>query len=86
MWYFYVARSGKDLEWFYKGSTENLRVRMKQHNDGRVDSTRPYVPLELVYYEAYLTQEAARERESAVKKSGSVWMPLRKRIRRMLGN
>jgi len=84
MWYFYVLQSLKDQHWFYKGSTNDLRRRFKQHQDKEVNSTRPYHPLRLVYYEAYLTEEAARKRESSVKISGSVWTPLMKRIKASL--
>lgn len=52
-----------------------------QHNEGEVQSTKSYIPLKLVYYEAFLTEDAARKRESSVKKSGSVSTPLMKRIK-----
>jgi putative endonuclease len=84
MWYFYVLRSTTNQSWFYKGSTNDLKLRFKQHNNGEVDSTRPYKPLKLVYYEAYLSEKAARSRESSVKKSGSVWKPLMDRIKNSL--
>ncbi len=81
MWYFYVLQSQSHLDWFYKGSTTNLRLRITQHNEGLVLSTKHCRPLRLVYYEAYITEKAARIRESSVKKSGSVWQPLMKRIK-----
>jgi len=84
MWYFYVLQSQKNLDWFYKGSTNDLKRRFKQHNDGEVDSTWPYTPLKLVYYEAYPTETAARNRESSVKKSGSISIPLIRRIKESL--
>jgi putative endonuclease len=81
MWYFYVLQSQKDLNWFYKGSTNNLDKRLAEHNNGETQSNKHYLPLKLVYYEAYLTEFAARKRESSVKKSGSVWKPLMDRIK-----
>lgn len=84
MWYVYVLKSLKDDNWFYKGSTNDLRRRFEQHNNQEVQSSKHYSPFKLVYYEAYLTKNAARERESAIKKSGSVWMPLMKRIKESL--
>lgn len=84
MWYFYVLQSQKDLDYFYKGSTGDLKRRMLQHNNGEVESTRPNRPWKLVYYEAYLTEKVARLRESNVKKSGSVSAPLLKRIKESL--
>ena len=81
MWYFYVIQSQKDLNYFYKGSTNNLDRRLASHNNGEVFSSSPYRPYKLVYYEAYLHEFAARIRESAVKTSGSVSVPLLKRIK-----
>jgi len=84
MWYFYVLQSHKKQNWFYKGSTRDLVKRVKQHNNGEVFSTKFYRPLKLIYYEAYLNEKTARLRESRVKKSGSVWMSLMKRIKKSL--
>jgi predicted GIY-YIG superfamily endonuclease len=33
----------------YIGSTPDLRKRLKEHNDGRVRSTKSYIPLRLIY-------------------------------------
>lgn len=49
-----------------------------------VNSTRPYHPLRLVYYEAYITEKAARDREAMVKMSGSSWGALMSRIKKHL--
>ncbi|MBU1164768.1 GIY-YIG nuclease family protein [Patescibacteria group bacterium] len=80
MWYVYVLQSQKNKNWFYKGSTNNLRKRFSDHQKGKEKSTKPYRPFKLVYYEAYLTEKAVREREVSIKKSGSVWIPIKKRI------
>lgn len=84
MYYFYVLQSQKNRNWFYKGSTNDLRRRLTQHNNGENLSTKPYRPLKIVYYEAYETSEAAIKRERGVKKSGSVWISLMKRINESL--
>ena len=84
MWYFYVLQSMSNDNWFYKGSTNDLQRRLHQHNEGEVESTLHYRPLRIVYFEAYLTEHAARVRESAVKTSGSVSVPLLKRIKESL--
>jgi|JI8StandDraft_1071087.scaffolds.fasta_scaffold01227_12 putative endonuclease len=84
MWYFYVIQSQKDLNYFYKGSTYDLVRRLASHNSGDVFSSAPYRPYKLVYYEAYVYEFAARVRESAVKLSGSVSVPLLKRIKESL--
>jgi putative endonuclease len=84
MWYFYVLQSQTEPDYFHKGSMNDLRRRFTQHQSGEVDSTRPRRPYRLVYYEAYLTEHAARIREHAVKASGSVSVPLLRRIKESL--
>ena len=84
MWYFYIIQSEKEPDYFYKGSTGDLRNRLKLHNDGEVKSTKPRRPWKLVYYEAFVSEKAARLRESSVKRSGSVSVPLMKRIKESL--
>jgi predicted GIY-YIG superfamily endonuclease len=58
-----------------------LKRRFLQHQKGEVQSTKVYLPLKLVYYEAYDSEKTARLRESSIKKSGSVWKPLMNRIK-----
>lgn len=84
MYYFYVLKSQETDNWFYKGVTRNLDRRLRQHNNGETLSSSPHKPFRLVYYEAYLTFDAALRREQSVKKSGSVWKPLMDRIKRSL--
>lgn len=84
MWYFYVLESQKTPNYFYKGSTNDLRRRFAQHEKGEVDATRAHRPFRLVYFEAYLYENAARHRESSIKKSGAVWGALMGRIKESL--
>ena len=84
MWYFYVLQSNKKPDYFYKGSTNDLRRRFEQHNDGEVYSSKPYLPYRLVYYEARLFESAARKREASVKKSGAAWGALMGRVKKSL--
>ncbi|HBU27847.1 TPA: hypothetical protein DEB00_01895 [Candidatus Uhrbacteria bacterium] len=86
MWYFYVLQSEKEPDYFYKGSTGDLRNRLALHNGGDVKSTQPRRPWRLVYYEAFVSEKAARIREKSVKQSGAVSVPLMKRIMRSLEN
>ena len=66
MYYTYILQSKKDKQ-FYTGYTDDLKARLKLHNDGRVTSTKNRLPVELVYYEACLNQQDATHREKYLK-------------------
>ncbi len=66
MFYVYILKSKKDNN-LYIGSTNNLRKRVKEHEKGKVFSTKSRNPLELVYYEAYKSEKDARKREMNLK-------------------
>lgn len=51
----------------YIGLTDDLRRRLKEHNEGKNFSTKSRVPLTLVYYEALPTLEEATQREKFYK-------------------
>ena len=64
--YTYVLLSLKDGK-FYMGYTNDLRRRVEEHNSGKNISTKPRRPLELIYYEACLNEQDARQREKYFK-------------------
>src|SRR4030042_3692089 len=66
MYYIYILRSKLDKK-FYTGYTSNLKRRLKEHQDGNVDSTKNRRPLELIYYEAYREKQLALNREKFLK-------------------
>jgi len=66
MYYTYILQSKKDKQ-FYTGYTDDLKNRIKLHNDGNVVSTKNRLPVELVYYEACLNQQDATHREKYLK-------------------
>jgi putative endonuclease len=66
MYYVYVLLSKKDNH-FYTGFTEDLRRRVAEHNNGKVQSTASRRPLRLVYYEGSLDQNDAIHREKYLK-------------------
>lgn len=66
MFYTYVLRSIKDKK-LYIGFTNDLRARLKLHNDGNVKSTKSRRPFEVVYYEACLSKNKAEKREKYFK-------------------
>ena len=67
--YVYVLRSLKDRQ-FYVGLTRDLPLRVQQHNNGLVTSTKKRVPFELVYWEGCLSESDAAQREKYLK---SAW-------------
>lgn len=66
MYYVYFLKSIRDGR-YYVGKTEDLRRRFKEHNDGRVSSTKNRLPFELVYYEASRNSKDANARELYLK-------------------
>lgn len=80
MFYVYILKSKKDLQ-LYTGSTNNLKRRLAEHNDGKVISTRSRRPFELIYYEAYKAEIDARHRESNLKLRSRALEQLKKRIK-----
>ncbi len=66
MYYTYVIQSEKDDN-LYVGFTKNLKLRFEKHSKGQVESTRDRRPLNLIYYEACLSQDDATKREKYLK-------------------
>lgn len=66
MYYTYVLESLKDKK-KYTGYTKDLKLRLDQHNEGKVKSTSDRRPLKLIYYEACLNQQDATHREKYLK-------------------
>ncbi len=65
-WYAYVLRSQKDHN-FYIGSTNNIKRRLQEHQQGKNISTAKRLPVELIYFEAHLSKEDALRREQYFK-------------------
>ena len=63
MYYVYVIKSLKDGKVY----ANNLRKRVKQHNDGLVEATKGRRPLKLIYYEASNILEDAVRKEKGLK-------------------
>lgn len=83
MHYVYILKSVKDRK-LYIGRSDHLKQRLKDHNRGKVRTTKNKLPVQLVYYEAYRDREDSKNREKGLKKSGSVYMALKKRIKASL--
>ena len=68
-----------ERDFIYVGSTDNLKHRLKEHNNGEVQSTRAYMPLVVNAFIAVKTERKARELEKYFK-TGSGKAILKKRI------
>lgn len=79
MFYTYVLKSQKDGK-MYIGSTNDLKRRLLEHNNGKSFSTKNRRPLILIYYEAYYSLSDARTRETKLKKFKNSYTELKKRL------
>jgi len=79
MYYIYLLKS-ENKDFIYVGYTKDLKKRLSEHNKGSVRATRKHKPLNLVYYEAYISKKDALERERKLKHYGSSIGHLKKRI------
>jgi len=75
MFYVYILRSEKDKK-LYVGCTTNIEKRIKGHNAGEVESTRPRRPLILIHQEKMDNKTEAFKRERFLK---SLWGSREKR-------
>jgi predicted GIY-YIG superfamily endonuclease len=69
----------------YIGSTTDLKRRFREHQDGKVHSTKSRTPFELIYYEAYKSEKDARIREHQLKLRSRAYTQLLKRISGSVG-
>ena len=69
MYYVYVLQNEANEADFYLGQTSDLRRRLADHNEGRNRSTKGRT-WKVVYYEAYVTRQAAMKRERLMKNDG----------------
>ena len=82
MYYTYLLRSKKDNRW-YTGCTDDLRKRFRNHNLGKVSSTKGRGPFEIIYYEACSSKHDGFEREKFLK-TGMGKRYLKNRLKRFL--
>ena len=81
MYNVYVIQNEKQE--FYIGYSTNLERRLAEHNAGENHSTRGH-EWHLVYYEAYISEWYAREREQVLKKNRRMKTFLLERVRKSL--
>ncbi|KKT01009.1 MAG: GIY-YIG catalytic domain protein [Candidatus Nomurabacteria bacterium GW2011_GWA2_43_15] len=66
MFFVYVLKS-QSYKKSYVGHTDNLDRRLKEHNSGRNNFTRRYMPWNIVYTEKYDNIDDAVKREKFLK-------------------
>ena len=81
MYYVYVIKNETDE--FYTGFSANLEKRVIDHNAGRNESTKGH-QWKLVYYEAYVSEYYARERERVLKQNRRMKTLLLNRVKESL--
>ena len=64
----------------YIGFTDNLQKRLEKHNSGGAFTTSKYLPVTLIYFECYRSKKDASQREKMLKRYGSSWSHLKRRI------
>lgn len=83
MYYVYVIQS-EVFHTLYFGITADLDSRLKDHNSGKVQSTRFRKPWRYVYIEGYRSKADAEDRELTLKQYGNARTYIKKRIKRSL--
>ena len=66
MYYVYILESKQNAR-LYKGSTSDLKRRLKEHNNREEKSTKTGAPWELIYYEAFKNKTDALVEEKFLK-------------------
>jgi len=67
MFHFTYVLQFKNSKELYKGYTKNLKLRLEQHKNGKVESTRNKGQFKLIYFEGCLSQQDATRREKYLK-------------------
>lgn len=67
-YYVYILQSLKTSN-LYTGYSADLKTCLDSHNRGLGSSTKPYIPWELIHYEAYKNSDDAKRREKYLKTS-----------------
>lgn len=66
MYYVYLLKSTKNKH-IYIGYTSDLKKRIREHVEGKTYTTNRFLPMELVYYEAFKSMADAKNREKQLK-------------------
>ena len=66
MWQVYILKS-LIKKWYYVGSTNRINQRLKEHNIGKVLSTKAYKPFEMIFTTKFDSESEARSYERLLK-------------------
>jgi len=66
MYWVYAIKSQIDNR-IYVGMTSNVEKRVAEHNSGKTQSTKAFVPWDLIYKESVESRSQARYREKYLK-------------------
>ena len=80
MWTVYVLESLKD-GWRYTGMTGDIKRRLREHNAGKMRSTKSHLPYVIIYREILKDSQSARLREKYLKTAAG-----RRYIEKLNGN
>lgn len=65
--YYVYILFNRQKNFIYIGYSEDIKQRVQDHNNGFSKSTKAYLPLELIHYEAYRNKKDAKRRELYLK-------------------
>ena len=65
-YYVYILQSSKNNS-LYIGYNSNLKNRLREHNSGLSQATKPFIPYKLIFYEAFLDRTDVKNREKYLK-------------------
>jgi len=78
--YLYIIQSKKDFS-FYIGTTNNLKKRLRKHNQSSSPVTKFKRPWILIYCEWYRSKKDALKREKQLKRYKTAWRRIKERIK-----
>lgn len=67
MHYTYILKMNNNK--FYIGYTDDIKRRLREHKCGHINTTKKYLPIRLIFYEAFLNKKDAARREKYFKTS-----------------
>jgi len=71
MYYNYIIQNTRDKS-IYKGSTGDLKSRLKNHNSGKVKTTSGKSPHKLIWYCAFADKKKAYDFEKYLKTGSGI--------------